>query len=235
MLYERVMIVSENPDIHPKPDTQPKVEKPDIYTRLIALGTLAGVFISYLALAYLTHWVPFATAKAADRVADKPPRSPAPASPGPSSSTATPTVLSGSQIASAITAQPDNGEAVTNANCYQDTVRVNSDGATEAECDLTLDDGKIMRAAVTDAAGAASALNQYQENVSAPEIANALVGIYGVISQATVARATCNATSVQITADGTTSAECYLWMSNGDSFYAAAQYNGIASPGFHSN
>lgn len=213
---KRIIIVSDSDSLSsvpPKSDTSDK--SPDIYTKLIAVGTVAVVVLTYLLLAQAAHWVPFnSTAK----------------TPAPTNST--PAAV---RIASAIHSTVDGGETVTSASCDQSTVQHVADGSAQAECTLTLANGDIMRALVTDSASGAAAQNQYQENISAGQMANALIGVYGTISQSTVARATCEPVTVILEAGGITDAECYLWMANGDQFYAAVQYNGISSPGFHSN
>jgi hypothetical protein len=210
---KRIIILSDSPHPHKPPKSDTSDKRPDIYTKFIAIGTVAGVVLSYLLLAQGAHWAPFDSAvKTGAR----------------SAATAV-------QIASAVESTVDGGQAVTNAHCDQGTVRAGTDGSTQVQCDLTVANGDIMRAAVTDSATGAVAQNQYQENISATQIANALIGLYGEISQSTVVHATCNPSTVSLQTDGVTDAECYLWMANGDQFYAAAQYNGISSPSFHSN
>lgn len=147
----------------------------------------------------------------------------------------TPAISASQKIALDIESTTDAGTGVSSATCDQGSVQADADGSDQAECDVTLVNGDIMRASVTDGNGDTTIQNQYQENLSATEIANSLVGLYGTITESTVVKATCTPSSIQLEADGTTDAECYLYMANGDSFPAAVTYNGVSGAGFTGN
>jgi hypothetical protein len=153
-----------------------------------------------------------------------------PGSPDPS-----PTPLSATQIANDVTgdivdADRHSGATVTSATCYQDSVSQSGNGTANAECDLTYSDGAVFRSAVTDDGGRASFEEQYQENLTAGDIANYAVGdteTYGINTGSTVTSATCY--SAQLQSNGWTYGKCDLDLSNGAVIYATVQDNGIRS------
>jgi hypothetical protein len=159
--------------------------------------------------------------------------SPSPTSPSPSPS---PSELSAGKIADDMigeveTGGVNNGRKVTNTSCYQDTVRQDADGTTQAECDVTLSNGVILRAAVSDNGNGATSYNQYQENLSASDIANAVYGVQAT-GGLTVTASTCYANTMQIENSGYTQVKCNLTFSNGNTYYDTVTYNGISTPSF---
>jgi hypothetical protein len=163
--------------------------------------------------------------------------SPSTTSPTPSPSTASPTPSPGtaspSQIASDVTGNTVNsprhsGATVTSATCYQSSVGVSGNGTAYANCDLTYSDGAVFRSAVTDNDGKASSQEQYQENLSASDIANYAVGdnvTSGSNTGATVTSVTCY--SAQLENNDWTYASCELYLSNGAALHATVEDNGI--------
>ena len=159
--------------------------------------------------------------------------SPSPTSQSPSPS---PSELSAGQIADDTigeveTGGVNNGSTVTNASCYQDTVRQDADGTTYAECDITLSNGAILRAAVSDKGSRTTSSNQYQENLSARDIANAVYGRQAT-DGLTVTASTCYANTMQTENNGYTQIKCNLTFSNGNTYYDTVTYNGLSSASF---
>jgi hypothetical protein len=158
---------------------------------------------------------------------------PGPTSPSPSPS---PPELSAGQIAHDLigdteTGGVDNGTTVTSATCYQDTVRQNADGTTQAECDATLSNGVILRVAASDTGKGTTFDNRYQENLSASSIANAVYGVQAT-DGLTVTASTCYASTMQIENNGYTRIQCNLTFSNGYTYYKTVTYNGLSTPSF---
>ena len=159
-------------------------------------------------------------------------------SPGPTSQSpiASPSELSAGQIADDVTGETEtggvnDGSTVTNASCYQDTVRQDADGTTQAECDITLSNGVILRAAVSDNGNGATSHNQYQENLSASNIADAVYGMKAT-DGLTVTASTCYANTMQIENSGYTQVKCNLTFSNGSTYYDTVTYNGLSTASF---
>lgn len=147
-----------------------------------------------------------------------------------------PSELSAGQIADDMTGEVEtggvnNGSTVTNASCYQDTVRQDADGTTRAECDITLSNGVILRAAVGDNGNGATSYNQYQENLSASNIADAVYGIKAT-DGLTVTASTCYANTMQMENNGYTQVKCNLTFSNGSTYYDTVTYNGLSTASF---
>ena len=177
------------------------------------------------------------------RVTASPSPSPSPTSPSPSPSptspspSPSPSELSAGQIADDMIGEVEtggavnNGRTVTNASCYQDTVRQDADGTTQAECDVTLSNGVILRATVSDNGNGATSYNQYQENLSASDIANAVYGVQAT-DGLTVTASTCYANTMQIGNGGYTQVKCNLTFSNGNTYYDTVTYNGLSTPSF---
>jgi hypothetical protein len=162
------------------------------------------------------------------------PTSPSP-SPSPTSPSPSPSPTSASQIASDVTGNTVNASrhydaTVTSATCYQSSVGQSGNGIVYAECDLTYSDGAVFRSAVTDDDGSASSREQYQENLSASDIANYAVGdtaTSGTDAGATVTSATCY--TAQLENNDWTYATCELSLSNGAVIDATVEDNGIHS------
>ena len=107
---------------------------------------------------------------------------------------------------------------------------MSGNGTAYAECDLTYSDGAVFRSAVTDDDGNASSQEQYQENLSAIDIANYAVGdnvTSGINAGATVTSATCY--SAQLENNDWTYATCQLYLSDGAALNATVEDNGIHS------
>lgn len=107
---------------------------------------------------------------------------------------------------------------------------MSGNGTAYAECDLTYSDGAVFRSAVTDDDGNASSQEQYQENLSAIDIANYAVGdnvTSGINAGATVTSATCY--SAQLENNDWTYATCQLYLSDGATLNATVEDNGIHS------
>lgn len=158
---------------------------------------------------------------------------PSPASPFPSPSTPE---LSAGQIAQDVvggqeTSGVNSGATVTNAACYQDTVSQNAEGTTQAECDLTLSNGVILRAAVTDIGTTTSWNDQYQENLTASNIANAVYGRQAT-DGLTITASTCYGSTLQLESSGYTRIQCNLTFSNGETYYDTVTDNGLSTPSF---
>ena len=157
-------------------------------------------------------------------------------SPATSSTTSQPELSAGQIAHDAIgeteTRGVNTGATVTNATCYQDTVQQNANFTTQAECDLTLSNGVILRAAVTDnGSGSTTSENQYQENLTASDIANA---VYGDVATdgLTVRASTCYQNTLQIENNGYAQVQCNLTFSNGSTYYDTVTYNGLSAPSF---
>ena len=157
-------------------------------------------------------------------------------SPATSSTTSQPELSAGQIAHDAIgeteTRGVNTGATVTNATCYQDTVQQNANFTTQAECDLTLSNNVILRAAVTDNdSGSTTSENQYQENLTASDIANA---VYGDVATdgLTVTASTCYQSTLQIENNGYTQVQCNLTFSNGNTYYDTVTYNGLSTPSF---
>jgi hypothetical protein len=128
---------------------------------------------------------------------------------------------SAGQIANDVTGDTVNasrhsGASVTSATCYQSSVGQSGNGVTYAECDLTYSDGAVFRATVTDKDGNTSFQEQYQENLTAADIAGYAVGdivTSGFNTGATVSSATCF--TAELSSNGWTYATCDLDLSNG--------------------
>ena len=160
-------------------------------------------------------------------------------SPGPSASptspSLSPTPISASHIANDVTGNTVNvsrhsGATVTSATCYQNSVGQSGNGTAYAECDLTYSDGAVFHSTVTDDDGHASSQQQYQENLSASDIANYAVGdtvTSGINTSATVTSATCY--TAQLQNSGWTYATCNLYLSDGALIDAIVEDNGIRS------
>jgi len=162
------------------------------------------------------------------------PTSPSP-SPGPTSPSPSPGATSASQIASDVTGNTvdtgrHSGATVTSATCYQDSLGESGNGTAYADCDLTYSDGAVFRAVVTDRNGSASSQAQYQENLSASDVANYAVGDTvntGINTGATVTSATCY--TAQLESSDWTYATCQLDLSNGADIDATVEDNGLRS------
>ena len=160
------------------------------------------------------------------------PTSPSP-SPSPTSPSPSPSPTSASQIATDVTGDTVNasrhsGATVTSATCFQNSVSLSGNGTAYAECDLTYSDGAVFRSAVTDDGGDASSQEQYQENLSASDIANYAVGdiaTSGINTGATVTSATCY--TAQLESNNWTYATCSLYLSNGAVINATVEDDGI--------
>ena len=118
---------------------------------------------------------------------------------------------------------------VTYAACYPDTVLQNADGATQAECDLTLSDGVILRAAVTDTGTTESWNDQYQVNLTASDIANAVYGLRAT-DGLTITASTCYGSTLQLESSGYTQIKCNLTFSNDETYYDTVSDNGFSTP-----
>jgi hypothetical protein len=156
-----------------------------------------------------------------------------PTSPAPNTSTPE---LSAGQIAHDVvggqeTRGINSGATVTNASCYQDTVSQNADGATQAECDLTLSNGVILHAAVTDIGTTTSWNDQYQENLTAGDIANAVYGLRAT-DGLMITASTCYGSTLQLESSGYTQVQCNLTFSNGETYYDTVTDNGLSTPSF---
>jgi hypothetical protein len=157
------------------------------------------------------------------------------ASPGATSPSASAGPISASQIASAVTGNTVNesrhsGATVASATCYQDSVAQSGNGASYAECDLRYSDGSVFRSTVTVDDGKASSQEQYQENLSASDIANYAVGDTvntGANEGATVTSAICSTS--QLESNDWTYATCRLDLSDGAVVNATVEDNGIRS------
>lgn len=158
---------------------------------------------------------------------------PSPTSPSPSPSTPE---LSAGQIAQDVDGEQEtrginSGATVSNAACYQDTVSQDADGATQAECDLALSNGVILRAAVTVTGTTNSWNDQYQVNLTAGDIANAVYGLQAT-DGLTITASTCYGSTLQLESSGYTQVQCSLTFSNGETYYDTVTYNGLSTPSF---
>lgn len=190
------------------------------------------VLLTFVLVAQASHPLTVTTANTAS-----PTPSPGTTSPTPSPSTASPTsspgTTSASQIASDVTGNTVNsprhsGATVTSATCYQSSVGMSGNGTAYADCDVTYSDGAVFRSAVTDNDGKASSQEQYQENLSASDIANYAVGdnvTSGINTGATVTSDTCY--SAQLENNDWTYASCELYLSDGAALHATVEDNGI--------
>ena len=142
--------------------------------------------------------------------------------------------LSAAQIANDVTGDTvgslsrHSGATVSSASCYPSSVVQSGDGASSAECDLTYSDGAIFRAAVTDDGPNNSFQEQYQENLSAGNMANDLVGATvtsGIHTGATVSSVTCY--TAQLSDTGWTDGSCDLDLSDDTVVSATVEDNGI--------
>jgi hypothetical protein len=105
---------------------------------------------------------------------------------------------------------------------------MSGNGTAYADCDFTYSDGAVFRSAVTDNDGKASSQEQYQENLSASDIANYAVGdnvTSGINTGATVTSDTCY--SAQLENNDWTYASCELYLSDGAALHATVEDNGI--------
>jgi hypothetical protein len=162
--------------------------------------------------------------------------SPSPSSPFPRSSpsptpAASRTPLTAVQIAQDITGdKATNGSTVRTAHCSLGSVQLFTNGSAQADCDLTFSNDAVMRASVTVYSnGSTTWNNQYQENLTAADFENVLVGRQ-TISDGDVVSATCYQSTLQKESDGYTQVECVLTLGNNTSHETTVTYNGISSP-----
>ena len=144
--------------------------------------------------------------------------------------------VSASQIAQDATGQSETGvnssATVTDAKCYPDTVQQTADGSTQAECNLTLSNDVNMRSIVTDDSNGVSFNDEYQENLSASDIATAVIGLKTAANE-TVTDSKCDPNTVQTNSNGSTQAQCTLTLFDGQSYSqygTTVTYNGVSGP-----
>jgi hypothetical protein len=156
------------------------------------------------------------------------PSSPSPRSPTPVASR---TPLTAAQIAQDVIGYQDaNGSTVRTARCSPGSVQLFTNGSAQADCDLTLVNGAVMRASVTVYSNGSPAWNDdYQENLTAADFQNVLVGL-PTISAGNVVAATCYQSTLQKESDGNTQVECVLTLGNNTSHETTVTYNGVSSP-----
>ena len=155
-----------------------------------------------------------------------------PDAPIPQSTTpASPPGISAGQMAQDASGGTDENETVTNATCYQNTLQQEADGTAQAQCDLTLSNGAIMRSRVTDNDNQTKFYDEFQENLTASDIANAVIG-ESTTDGLTVSDASCDPNTIQLDNNGSTQAHCYLTFSDGSTADQTVYYNGLSDASF---
>jgi len=155
--------------------------------------------------------------------------------PGSNGNADQPTPLSASQIANdvrgdTVTSGRHSGATVSSATCYPNSVRQSGNGTTYAECDLTYSDSAVFRASVKDDGTKNRFQGEYQENLSASNIAKDVAGesvTHGTHVGATISSATCY--MAHLSNNGWTYATCDLNLSDGAAVRAAVEDNGLSN------